>query len=165
MTLPVALYFDGVSVLRTGEHPLHTVRDCLRPLTAKAAAVNGRGPGVWAEGTLTHTFFYYLRWLGPWQQRDAASDPTVYMHLYASPRQRPVLLSTSRYAEFTSAIRSGDPTLAERAARKAGVDPAALSAEARLATIGVLKIADDAYLLLPGPYASCAPEQVIGAWR
>jgi hypothetical protein len=87
------------------------------------------------------------------------------MHLYASSRLRPVLLSTSRYTEFTGAMRTGDPTIAERAARKAGVDQADLSAEARLATIGVLKIADAAYLLLPGPYASCAPERVTGAWR
>lgn len=164
-TLPVALYVGGVSILRTGEHPLHTVRDCLQPLAAQAAAVNGAGPGVWAEGALTHTFFYYLRPLGPWQRRDEASDPTVYMHLYASSRLRPVLLSTSRYTEFTGAMRTGDPTIAERAARKAGVDQADLSAEARLATIGVLKIADAAYLLLPGPYASCAPERVTGAWR
>jgi 4-amino-4-deoxy-L-arabinose transferase-like glycosyltransferase len=164
VTLPVPLYFDGVSILRTGEHPLHSVRDCLRPLAAQAA-VNGEGPGVWAEGALTHTFFYYLRSLGPWQRRDTASDPTIYMHLYASSRLRPVLLSSSRYGEFTSAMRSDDPTLVERAARKAGVEPEALSAEARLATIGVLRIADAAYLLLPGPYASCAPEHVTGAWR
>src|SRR6185369_2963823 len=155
-TLPVSLYVDEVSVLRTVSRPLHTVRDCLKPLAAQAA-VNGEGPGVWAEGDLTHSFFYYLRPLGPRQRRDAASDPTIYMHLFVPSRLRPVLLSNRRYTEFTSAVASGDSTIVERAARKGGMDPSALSAEARSATVGVLKIDDMAHLLLPGPYASCAP--------
>jgi 4-amino-4-deoxy-L-arabinose transferase-like glycosyltransferase len=164
VTLPVGLYFDAVSVLRVDDHPLRSARDCLRPLTDEAA-VNGQGPGVLAEGALTHTFFYYLRSLGPWQRRDIASDPTVYVNLYVSSRRWPVLLSKTRYEEFTNVMRSGDPTLVERAARKAGMDPAVLAADARSATIGVLKIADSAYLLLPGAYASCAPEHITGAWH
>jgi len=165
VTLPVMPYVDAWSILRTTDHPLHSARDCLKPITAQAAASSGRAPGVWAEGAMTHSFFFYLRSLGPWQRRDIASDTTVYTNLYASSHLRPVLLSSERYEEFRSAMMAGDEALVDRAARKAGMDAADLRAQAHLATVGILKIESAAYLLLPGPYASCAPEHITGAWR
>jgi 4-amino-4-deoxy-L-arabinose transferase-like glycosyltransferase len=171
-TLPITLYREGVSLMWAGEHPLRAARDCLEPLVAGATGDDPhsgepmvRGPGVWAEGVLTHPFFYYLRTLGPWQEREDASDPTVYMHLYAPSKYRPVLLSNDLYAEFIREVGSDGPALIERAARKAGMNPSDLAAIAQRSTIGVVRSANPAVLLLPGPYGMCATEQVTGALR
>jgi hypothetical protein len=160
--LPLGGYADQLAHLNDERHPMHPARDCLRPICARSGAPDPRGPGVWAEGDLSHVYSYYLRSLGPYQQRSHASDPTVFMHLYAPSKLRPVLLAKGRYEEFTRLVAAGDAELVERAARKAGMDAAALADSARQAHIGLMRLPDDTMLLLPGPYAACATE---GTWN
>jgi hypothetical protein len=120
---------------------------------------------VWAEAeSIAHTYWDYLRSLGPYQLRYFGSDPTVYMHLHVPSKLRPVLLSYARYDEFTRRVRAGDRTVIERAARKAGVDPSALAASANQVDVPLLRL-PDGVLMLPGPYAACAAEQGRNALR
>ena len=156
--LPLGVYWNELRLLPVENHPLRSVRDCLQPICARQGGPDPRGPGVWVENEqLTHPLAYYLRRLGPWQQRDIASDPTVYVHLYVPSRFRPVLISRARFEEFTRRVRAGDPELIARAARKAAVDPVALAASAGQTVIPFLRFADEV-LMLPGPYGACAPE-------
>jgi 4-amino-4-deoxy-L-arabinose transferase-like glycosyltransferase len=165
LTLPLAAYRQDLSLLSVERHPLRTVRECLQPICARHGGPDPRGPGVWAEAeSIAHTYWYYLRSLGPYQLRYFGSDPTVYMHLHVPSKLRPVLLSYARYDEFTRRVRAGDRTVIERAARKAGVDPSALAASANQVDVPLLRL-PDGVLMLPGPYAACAAEQGRNALR
>jgi hypothetical protein len=86
------------------------------------------------------------------------------MNLYAPAHYRPVLLSTSRYAEFARDVRAGEQDLIDRVARKADMNPSDLAAAAHASPIGMLGI-DAGVLLLPGPYAVCAARQVTGSLK
>jgi len=165
VVLPLGAYRQDLSLLSVERHPLRTVRDCLQPICARHGGSDPRGPGVWAEAeSLTHTYCYYLRSLGPYQLRDTGSDPTVYMHLYVPSKFRPVLLSYARYEEFTRLVTAGDRTVIERAARKAGVDASALAVSAAQTDVSVLKF-PHAVLMLPGPYGACAAAEGSSASR
>jgi len=111
---------------------------------------------VWAEAeSLSHVYHYYLHGLGPWQMRDFPSDPTVYVHLYAPGSYRPVLLSRERFEAFIGLAQAGDRVLIERAARKAGLDPAVLAAAARQTPVAQVRFPAEV-LMLPGPFSACA---------
>jgi 4-amino-4-deoxy-L-arabinose transferase-like glycosyltransferase len=163
--LPLDAYRSELSRLPVEDHPLRSMRDCLQPLCARQGGPDRSGPGVWVEDEqLTWPYFYYLRRLGPWQQRDVASDQAVFMHLYVPSRLRPVLLSYSRFDEFTRRVRAGDPNLIRQAAREAGVDPSALAASARQTVVPFVGFQSEV-LMLPGPYSACVPEQARKARR
>lgn len=168
--LPLGAYRRDASLLTLEHHPLRDVRDCLQPICAShPTADDRRGPGVWVEAnSIAHAYYYYLRNLGPFELRDVASDPTVYMYLHAPSRLRPIVLSNDRFDEYMRLVRSGDRIVIERAARKAGVDPSMLLTDAD-ATAGPSVRFADAVLLLPGPYSACAagtpratPERRVG---
>jgi hypothetical protein len=80
------------------------------------------------------------------------------MNLFVPSSFRPVLLSYSRFDEFTRRVRAGDPDLISLAARQAGVDPSALAASAHQKEIPFIRYTFEV-LMLPGPYGACAPEQ------
>lgn len=153
--LPLGAYRRVLSALDEGRHPLRSTGECLARVAALNPGPDGSPPGVWAEGReLSHIFFYYLRRLGPYVERDVASDPTVFVHLYAPWQYRPVLLSVERYAAFMRLVEERDKVTIERAARKAGIDPATLEAEVGRVPIAMLEFPGET-LLMPGPFAVC----------
>jgi len=154
--LPVGAWRRNFSFLGHEPHPLRSMRDCLAAVNARDGRPGASGPGVWAEAeSLSHVYHYYLHGLGPWQMRDFPSDPTVYVHLYAPGSYRPVLLSRERFEAFIGLAQAGDHVLIERAARKAGLDPAVLAAAARQTPVAQVRFPAEV-LMLPGPFSACA---------
>jgi 4-amino-4-deoxy-L-arabinose transferase-like glycosyltransferase len=159
MLLPLPAYSRALSQLPVERHPLRSLAQCLQAVNARAAEPARRAPGVWVEAeSIAHTYFYYLRDLGPWQyrrERREASDATVYMHLYVASQATPVLLSGERYTEFSRRANAGDPDLLEWVARKSGMDVPAVAAGTSQTRVSILRFGPEV-LLLPGPYADCA---------
>ena len=136
------------------------MRACLQPIAAQAGAKTGHAPGVWVEGLgFTHRYAYYLYGLGPWQQRDVASDSTVAMHLFAPDSYRPVMLSAQRYADFSAHLRRDPDEVLRAAARHTELAPEVLGEVYRGSTVGIIPL-ESATLLLPGPYSGCATEKL-----
>jgi hypothetical protein len=124
---------------------------------AEIVARGGSAPGVWVEArSITHVFAYYLHDLGPWQQRDFASDGTVVKHLLTSGNYRPVLLSRERYDEVMTRIVRHRAELIDRLSQMTGLDPATLEQDARDTVLGIIEFHAEV-LLLPGPFSGCAP--------
>jgi 4-amino-4-deoxy-L-arabinose transferase-like glycosyltransferase len=153
--LPFGGYRAAIARTTEGAHPIQAVRDCLRPIAAREAGGSGPGPGVWAEGAIfSQSFGYYLKDLGPFESREVRSDPTVYMHLYASSHYRPVLLSRENFESLTRLDQDEARQTIERAARKAGVDASVLADSVSRTPVGRVYFGVDV-LLLPGPYSVC----------
>jgi hypothetical protein len=155
--LPLSAYRAQVSSLSEHDDTLHSLRDCLQPISAQfGSAADPRGRGVYVEGpTASHAFAYYLRGLGPWWNRSVFSDPTVYTMVYIPETMRPVLLTKWRYEAFAALLNARDPVLVERAARKAGLDPSTLTAVAARTPVAIVRFPGDV-LVLPGPFSVCA---------
>jgi hypothetical protein len=160
VVVPVQAYHHNVALTQTHRSPYRDIRDCLTPIVASEVSQGKAAPGVWVERpALSHTPFFYLRGLGPWQPRDHPSNQTVVMHLVVPQRYRPVLLSPERYADVTDWIRNDRAAALGRASVLSGVDTATLEASLEDATVGVTPL-DDTLLLLPGPYAACGAKRL-----
>lgn len=142
-------------------HPLQDLRACLTDAVSRVVATGGQPPGVWVEGVLmSHRYTYYLYGLGPWAQRNIASDGTVAMHLAAPGEYRPVLLSAERFADFVAHLSQDAGTIVEKAAGRAELPVDQFADEFNRADIGFVPL-DGAALLLPGPYRGCGPERFL----
>jgi 4-amino-4-deoxy-L-arabinose transferase-like glycosyltransferase len=154
--MPFGAYTANVALAHRDYHPLQDLRACLSGVVAQVEAAGRPRPGVWAEGVgFFHQYSYYLYGLGPWQQRDLASDMTVAKHLFTPREYRPVVLSMPRYEEFTARLGSNASELLDRAAARFGLEPAVLAEDFRRDTVRIVHW-NGAALLLPGPYAACA---------
>lgn len=160
LLLPLSQYSVVLAEIRRIDHPFRDLRECLTPIAARAVAGGYGTPGVWVEGNgFTRHFPYYLYRLGPWQQRDVASDPTVAMLLIAPNDYRPVLLNADRYAEFIAHLRRDPAELVRAAARHTDYGPDAFLDLYRSSTVGVLSFGGGT-LLLPGPYSVCVADRL-----
>lgn len=158
--LPIGEYDRMLRDIGRDAHPLQDLRACLTPVATRAAGEGRGAPGVWVEGLgFTHRYAYYLYRLGPWQQRDVASDPTVAMHLFAPSEYRPVMLGAQRYSDFTAHLSRNSDEVLRAAARHTDVPPEVLIQQFHGTTVGVVPL-EGATLLLPGPYSSCATEHL-----
>ena len=155
--MPLAAYQAHLARTVESDHPLRTVRDCLRPLVADAVAAGRPAPGVWVEAppALPHVYTYYLRDLGPWQHRDFASDGTVAKHLVTPDNYRPVLLSRERYEEVMKRLIEQRGDLFDRVSRMTQQTPEAIEQGARDTVLGIIEFPGMVFLL-PGPYSACA---------
>lgn len=154
LTLPIQAYYDNVRHARETRNPMRTLRECLQPIVDRQVAAGLAAPGVWVETkSISWLPFYYLRGLGPWQQRDVMSDETVVMHLTSRAVHRPVVLASDRLEELVRRLET-DETLIDRVARKALVDPAVISASLTQDSIGQFSYANDTFLL-PGQFKGC----------
>lgn len=124
--MPLPAYRESLSRLTVGRHPIRSARDCLQRIKA---------PGVYedAGANLTHEHNYYLRQVGNWQRGSETSDAQLREYLFDPTRQRPLLLSETRYLDFKRVMPRG-------------AEP--------LPMIGF----PDLVLLLPGRYSACSPE-------
>jgi hypothetical protein len=163
--LPIAPYRATLQEIGRDAHPLRDLRACLSPIAARATADGFGTPGVWVEGSgFSHRPTYYLYNLGPWQQREMASDATVAMHLFAPNDYHPVLLSARRFDDFTTHLGRDADDVIRAAARHTDLAPETLLEHFRGSTVGLVSLGDAA-LLLPGPYSSCAADHLKTASR
>src|SRR5262249_34438238 len=106
-----------------------------RPGGAPRGVYVDGGMYVDGEGALPHPESFYFRQVRPWQRTTVPSSDTVYRFLTDPAEQRPVLMSDRRYQAFRDDV--GKP-------RGLPTTPMA--------------VFHHSLLLLPGPYAACAPE-------
>jgi hypothetical protein len=158
--MPLSAYIATLDRTDETARPLHDVRACLSPIIESSVEPGKPGPGVWVEASaVSHTYHYYLGHLGPWQSRDVGSDATVAANLFAPNSYRLVLLSQDRYEAVRTRLATDAAGLLELAARKAELDSRILIDGFRETEVGILRW-DHEVLLLPGPYARCAPERI-----
>lgn len=139
-------------------HAIRDVRDCLMPMADAMEAEGKPRPGVWVEGrSLSHITTYYLRGLGPWQERDVSSDATVAMNLYLPASYRPVLLSSGRSEEFLRNMETDRTAILTLAARKAEVELSTVIAALEHSAVAQVPV-PGGVLLLPGTYQVCVPK-------
>ena len=133
--VPAQAYEDTRVHLRREEHPMRSARDCVVGVRERGAAAGRTAPGIYAVGEqkwMLHSHFYYFRRLAPWERGDVLDDRIVSDGLFEPGRQRPILMDDADYQAF-----------------KTGHAEALLSVPAvRLRSV---------LLLMPGPYAACAP--------
>jgi hypothetical protein len=99
-------------------------------------AAGRQAPGVYAVGEAAwflHSYYYYFRGVGGWERSDTVDVERVDRGLFSPGAQRPVLLPDDAYQSVKS--------------RRA----------AELAEVPVLPLRG-VMLLMPGPYAGCAPK-------
>jgi hypothetical protein len=132
VALPVRTYFLETQRLTEMHSPLHATRDCARQQRSGAAQTDGVFGPDWRTGG--HSFFYYLRSVGPYRSSSPEADDSIPPRLFEIGRQTPVILEKSRLSRWTDANAE---TKAEWQSL-AGVD------------LGLYAMA------LPGPYAACA---------
>ena len=133
MALPGDEYRSILQRSKTIDRPVHDVAACLSTV-ARERAQWRKLPGVLVEeAASSHRYSYYLHDLGPWNSHVSVSDESIATHLYTQTSYAPVLLTQGRVGRFQTAMR------AERETR-----------------VGAFEH-DGTVLLLPGPYAVCAP--------
>jgi len=158
--MPFPAYSATLAQLHRAPHPLQDTRACLTPIAQRAMAQGQPAPGVWVEArSFSHRYTYYLYGLGPWEQREIASNGTVAMHLFAPNAYRPVVLSPERYADFMKQLAQNTDTVLSRAAARAELSPDVLLEGYRRNDVGIITW-ESAVLLLPGPYSPCAGERL-----
>jgi len=156
VVLPGPAYHGTIDQELMWDRPLHDVATCLQEEVVRGQAAGRTPPGIWIEArNFTHRYSYYLHDLGPWQARDVASNPTVAMHLFAPNTYRPVLLSLERRDDFVQELKTDRDGLLRQAAQHAGTTLDVVQSAAG-SPMGVFE-REGVVLLLPGPYAHCAP--------
>jgi hypothetical protein len=116
-------------------HPLRSVSDCAGRVGSAELSAGSTASGIYAIGEqrwFLHSYYYYLRRLGVWDRTDTLDAPALERALFEPGRQRPVMIDDIDYRAFK-------------------VDHAET-----LRAVPVLPLRE-VLLLLPGPYAVCAP--------
>jgi 4-amino-4-deoxy-L-arabinose transferase-like glycosyltransferase len=123
LALPITYYVPRVERFASVDHPLQTIRDCGLSVQARGHPAAGV---LHDSGDLHHSYFYYLRRLGPWVEGAGATPRELHERLTVAGRETPVLLSKDGYQ--------------------------ALGRE----DIAGISIGATIFILLPGPYSGCA---------
>jgi hypothetical protein len=132
--LPINEYWNTIRELPQEHHPMRTTSACLARVRASELAAGRTAPGVYAIGGerwFLHSYFYYLRKVGGWED-GPADERTLEQGLFAPGRQRPIMIGDAEYGQLRQ--RRGDA----------------------LHDVPALKLRE-VFLLMPGPYAVCAP--------
>jgi 4-amino-4-deoxy-L-arabinose transferase-like glycosyltransferase len=133
--LPVNEYENFLVDAMRERHTLRDARTCLLRVRAEELAAGRSAPGIYAVGEerwFLHSYYYYLRDVGGWEHSSTVDEAKAMQGLQAPGLQRPMLLGDEAYARMKGV--NGD--LVQRV------------------PVIVLR---DVMLLLPGPYAPCAP--------
>jgi 4-amino-4-deoxy-L-arabinose transferase-like glycosyltransferase len=129
--LPLQAYRDQLPRFTLEQHPMRTATECLRRVEARTG-VSGLYLDVPGE-FISHPLYYYFRRIRPWH-RAAAPDPAGIGRLLEDPAQwKPALVWDATYREFMNVQASRPPS-------------------------PPMVALPDVVLLLPGPYAACAPD-------
>ena len=135
--LPVAAYPKTLEQAAIIDRPLRAARDCItdvRRSTGGSATLYNAAPAL-----THHAYSYYFRDFEPWLRVDRPERAELQRRLTVPGHQTPVLISDADYRGLALAISEEEPPL------DAGAPLVGISADA-----GVI-------VLLPGPYAACAP--------
>jgi 4-amino-4-deoxy-L-arabinose transferase-like glycosyltransferase len=149
LLLPVSNYLPRVQRFGSIDHPLQSIRDC-----ALMVQASGDSPptGVFhADAEIHHSYFYYLRRLGPWTDLTTTRHDEMDRRLRVPGEQSPVLLSKAGYQQVveSAAALTNDAPDARDGARRHDVPPG-------------ISIGDAVFILLPGPYGVCVGPAVAG---
>ena len=142
--LPLPAYRQSLGRLNAAKHPMRTARDCIAQVQARTAGLPG---GLYVDAppqNLPYPHYYYFRTIRPWIRSESPSPARLQRYLYDAAELRPILVWEPTYQEFRH--RSD---MAETLARDHTPSPPMIVFE---------DIANNLFLLLPGPYAACSPE-------
>jgi len=132
--LPYSGYRTTLDRVRVVDRPVSDVAACLTDVVTRRLGEGHAAPGVWVAPTLeSHRYAYYLHALGPWEPHESATPAMIRLHL-SPERARPVLLSLEQAAGLRKEL-DGIQT-----------------------RVGAFEH-DGMVLLLPGPFAPCAPSR------
>ena len=132
--LPITEYRSTIRELPQEHHPVRTTSACLARVRAAELAAGRTAPGIYAIGGerwFLHSYFYYLRKVGGWEE-GPADEQKLEAGLFEAGRQRPIMIGDAEYGQLR--LRRGEA----------------------LHVVPALKLRD-VFLLMPGPYAVCAP--------
>jgi len=129
LLLPIGEYAKGIEVIGRIDHPIRTTRDCVIEVQQSGAAV---APGLLAASgdVFHHGYFFYLRHVGPWTRTEQFSEQQTIERLTAPGQQTPVLIARPAFEAILPKLPAA---------------PAGLRFDQNIAVI------------LPGPFAVCAP--------
>ena len=137
LILPLGGYTNEMELVGRIDHPLRTTRECVAEVQKSGAAV---APGTLAASgdVFHHSYYFYLRTLGPWTRTEQFSEEQTLERLTVAGRQTPVLIARSDYDAIVTKLPAA---------------PAGLRYDQNIAVI------------LPGPFAPCAARiQKDGGW-
>lgn len=138
--LPFSQYRTTWHRLSDGRHPIRSARDCVLQVKSTLAPMS---PGMLfdrAPETTLHELYYYFRQVRPTMlASESLSSSSLDRYLFSPEDWRPVLVADRRYQRYRTEVDGS------------GVSRRASQASPSLIGFG------DALLLLPGPYARCAP--------
>jgi hypothetical protein len=132
--LPITEYRNTIRELPQEHHPVRTTSACLARVRAAELAAGRTAPGIYAIGGerwFLHSYFYYLRRVGGWEE-GPADEQKLEAGLFEPGRQRPIMIGDAEYGQLR--LRRGEA----------------------LHVVPALKLRE-VFLLMPGPYAACAP--------
>ena len=132
--LPINEYRNTLRELPQEHHPVRTTSACLERVRSAELAAGKTAPGIYAIGGerwFLHSYFYYLRKVGGWEE-GPADERKLDQGLFEPGRQRPIMIGDAEYGQLR--MRRGEA----------------------LANIPALRLRE-VFLLMPGPYAVCAP--------
>jgi hypothetical protein len=137
--LPSPTYRETIQTTQGVAHTLRAVRDCGVSLRTSGAAV---GAGFYNADSdkVYHSYFYYLRHLGPWKDTKDPDRRELMRRLDTPGAQTPVLVSQSDYNIW---LGGGTARWMPGHAARARASVAAVAA------------GDGIVVLLPGAYQSC----------
>jgi Dolichyl-phosphate-mannose-protein mannosyltransferase len=133
--VPVAEYRKILEELPREHHPVRTAGQCLEGVRTSELAAGRTAPGVYAIGGerwFLHSYFYYLHKVGGWEGATARDDRALDQALDEPERQRPIMIGDADYGQLR--LRRGQA----------------------VQNVPALRLRD-VFLLMPGPYAMCAP--------
>jgi 4-amino-4-deoxy-L-arabinose transferase-like glycosyltransferase len=141
--LPRHAYEDVIHRLQVEAHPLRSARDCLLSVRAGGSSEIAPGAGIYAIGEhkwFLHSYFYYLRHVGTWDRTEVLDPDRLNEALFVPGHERPVMIDEDNYRAFKAS--HGDA----------------------VRTLPLLPLRE-VLLLMPGPYAACAPRGTTRAPR
>jgi len=134
--MPLQAYREQFPRLLIDEHPMRSATQCLARVEATAPS-SERGLYLDLPGQyISHPLYYYFRRIGPWERTEAGDLAAIAHHLDDPAAWKPMLLWDSTYQAFVNG----------RAAAQGGRPP----------SLPIVAL-PDVVLLLPGPFATCAP--------
>lgn len=150
LVLPLSAYPETAKRLLTVDHPLRSLEACAMRVR-RAGAETGTGVYNAAEGMNRHSYFYYLRHLGPWIVPEHPRRAELRRRLFTAGEQTPVILWRKRYGGLITEVkRTRDRSRAGRGAPGA-------HRQTRRPAIQLNGVAAerDLVVLMPGPYQAC----------
>lgn len=131
--LPIGEYRKTLHELPQEHHPVRIVSECLQRVRSSELAAGRTAPGIYAIGGerwFLHSYFYYLRKVG-WAE-GPADEQQLDSGLFAAGLQRPIMIGDAEYGQLR--MRRGEA----------------------LQNVPAMRLRE-VFLLMPGPYAVCAP--------